>query len=68
MGACFLRAVVEESRSAMCVKALLEDEKTDPTIRNSFGESALDLARNRGYSECIALVEKALVDWEKRNK
>ena len=68
MGACFLRAGVDESQSLMCVKALLEDERTDPTIRNSFGESALDLARSRGYSESIALVEKALVDWEKRKK
>ena len=68
MGACFLRTGVKESQSALCVKALLEDERTDPTIRNNFGESALDLARGRDYSESIALVEKALVDWEKRKK
>ena len=66
MGACFLRKGVDESKSALCVKALLSDERTDPTIRNSFGESALDLAKIRGYNESIALVEKALEAWEKK--
>ena len=66
MGACFLRKGVDESKSALCVKALLSDERTDPTIRNSFGESALDLAKIRGYDESITLVEKALEAWEKK--
>ena len=60
MGACFLRAGVSEEKSAECVRALLADERTDPTIANSFGETALDLAKIRGYEESIALVQKAL--------
>ncbi|KAL7541597.1 hypothetical protein ACHAXR_011052 [Thalassiosira sp. AJA248-18] len=66
MGACFLRSGVDESKSYLCVKALLEDSKTDPTLRNSYGESALDLAKIRGYTESVELVEKALIDWGKR--
>lgn len=64
MGACFLRGGVDVSRSAECVRALLEDGRTDPTVRNSFGESALDLARARGYGQSIELVEEALRKWE----
>mmetsp|Transcript_27427 Transcript_27427/g.57233 ORF Transcript_27427/g.57233 Transcript_27427/m.57233 type:complete len:185 (-) Transcript_27427:304-858(-) len=67
MGACFLRSGIDRERSALCVKALLEDPRTDPSIRNSFGESALDLAKIREYTESIALVEEALVKWEKGN-
>ena len=66
MGACFLRKGVEVEKSALCVRALLEDTRTDPTIRNSFGESALDLAKVRGYTDSIGLVEKALSDWNKK--
>ena len=60
MGACFLRKGVAKEKSLECVKALLEDERTDPKISNSFGETALDLARVRGYEESIALIEKFL--------
>ena len=60
MGACFLRAGVPAENSMLCVKALLEDERVNPTIQNSFGESALDLARARGYEESITLIEKSL--------
>lgn len=63
MGACFLRNGIQEENSALCVKALLEDHRTDPTIRNSFGESALDLAKIRGYRESIELIETALANW-----
>ena len=66
MGACFLRNGVDASKSAVCVGALLADPRTDPTIRNDFGESALDLAKIRGYTESIALLEKALAEWEKK--
>ncbi|KAL7550536.1 hypothetical protein ACHAWF_017067 [Thalassiosira exigua] len=59
VGACFLREGADEAKSASCVRALLEDERTDPTLRNSFGESALDLAKVRGYRESIELVEEA---------
>ena len=68
MGACFLRGGVDETKSVECVRALLEDERTDPTIRNSYGESALDLAKIRGYTESVELVEKALTEWNKRKK
>lgn len=66
MGACFLRKGVEESKSVLCVKALLLDERIDPTVKNSFGESALDLAVSRGYSESVKLVEQAVKDWSER--
>ena len=68
MGACFLRSGVDESKSVLCVEELLKDTRTDPTIRNTFGESALDLAKIRGYTESVELVEKTLKDWEKKNK
>lgn len=66
MGACFLRKGVEDAKSVLCVKALLVDERVDPTVRNSFGESALDLAVGRGYCESAALVEQAVKDWNER--
>lgn len=70
MGACFIRQGVydineEKRRSAECVKALLSDTRVDPTIKNSFGESALDLAKTRGYDESVKLVEAALKKWVK---
>ena len=37
-------------------------------IRNSFGESALDLAKVRGYNESIPLVEEAVRNWEQNKK
>ncbi|KAL7519134.1 hypothetical protein ACHAWX_003926 [Stephanocyclus meneghinianus] len=69
MGACFLRQGLydkdeEEQRSAQCVKALLSDLRVDPTIQNSFGESAVDLAKIRGYEESIRLIEIALQKWK----
>ncbi len=65
MGACFLRKDVKdaESKSVQCVKALLLDKRTDPTIANSFGETALDLAKLRGYDKSVELLQKALVEW-----
>ncbi|KAL7456438.1 hypothetical protein ACHAXS_000381, partial [Conticribra weissflogii] len=49
MGACFLRPEVVDdeedggrAKSLAAVKWMLDDERTDPTIRNGFGESALD--------------------------
>ena len=63
MGCCFLRNTVEGNHaeiSAQCVKAMLDDERTDPTIKNSYGETALDLARVRGYKESISLLEDAI--------
>mmetsp|Transcript_1930 Transcript_1930/g.2350 ORF Transcript_1930/g.2350 Transcript_1930/m.2350 type:complete len:173 (+) Transcript_1930:140-658(+) len=63
MGACFLRKDIPPERSMMCVKELLNDERTDPTVSNSFGETALDLAKVRGYNESQFLVEEALKRW-----
>lgn len=71
MGACFLRKEVEgnvELKSLECVTALLKDERTDQTIANSFGETALDLAKVRGYKQSIELLEKALLDWNEKKK
>ena len=68
MGACFLRSGVDVSNSVHCVRALLDDDRTDPTLRNSFNESALDLAKMRGYTESVELVEKALLEWSKKKK
>lgn len=68
MGACFLRTGVDESKSVLCVEELLKDDRVDPMIHNTFGESALDLAKIRGYSESVTLVEKAIRDWEKKRK
>ena len=68
MGACFLRKEVPVEKSVLCVKALLDDSRTDPTPKNSFGETALDLAKVRGYEESIKLVKKAVETWEGRKK
>eukprot|EP00569_Conticribra_weissflogii_P005566 CAMPEP_0171348830 /NCGR_PEP_ID=MMETSP0878-20121228/32002_1 /TAXON_ID=67004 /ORGANISM="Thalassiosira weissflogii, Strain CCMP1336" /LENGTH=180 /DNA_ID=CAMNT_0011853295 /DNA_START=13 /DNA_END=555 /DNA_ORIENTATION=+ len=67
MGACFLRSTVEgdhEQISKECVEVLLSDARTDPTIANSFGETALDLARVRGYEASARLVEDAVKNWK----
>lgn len=63
MGACFLREGVPKENSVKCVKALLGDSRTDPTIKNSYGETALQLAKARGYTESIELLEKAEAEW-----
>mmetsp|Transcript_21527 Transcript_21527/g.27157 ORF Transcript_21527/g.27157 Transcript_21527/m.27157 type:complete len:181 (-) Transcript_21527:22-564(-) len=60
MGACFLRNGVPPECSALCVKELLSDERTDPTLVNTFGESALDLAKARGYKDSVVMIEEAL--------
>ncbi len=65
MGACFLRKGVDPERSALCVEELLNDERTDPTLVNSYGESALDLAKIRNYEDSIALIEGALAKKQK---
>ena len=64
MGCVFMRDGVDEAKSAECVKALLADARTDPTRRNTFGESALDLANVRGYTESAILIQTALDQWE----
>ncbi len=70
MGACFLRKNVKdaESKSVKCVEALLLDKRTDPTIANSFGETALDLAKVRGYDRSVELLQRALVEWNEGSR
>merc|ERR1711957_1043517 len=60
MGACFLRKGVDAGRSVACVRALLDDERTDPTVSDLGAETALDLAKVRGYKESIFLLQQAL--------
>mmetsp|Transcript_4376 Transcript_4376/g.8717 ORF Transcript_4376/g.8717 Transcript_4376/m.8717 type:complete len:306 (+) Transcript_4376:163-1080(+) len=71
MGACFLRPEFDgpdgRASSFPAVKLMLEDPRTDPTIRNSFGESALDLCRERGYAESVKYLEKRVEEWEKEH-
>jgi hypothetical protein len=48
MGACYLRPQYDESSdridvSYLAVQLMLADARTDPYIRNDFGESAMDL-------------------------
>lgn len=61
MGACFLRKGVDPGQSVLCVKELLIDARTDLTLVNSYGESALDLAKNRNYQASIKLIEDTLL-------
>ena len=71
MGTCFLRKTAEgdhPSISAECIKVLLDDDRTDPTICNSFGETALDLAKIRGYAESVELVEAAIKKWNEKKE
>ena len=68
MGACFLRNGVPAEKSILCVKELLKDERTDLTILNSFGESALDLAKARGYTESLKLLQETLYQRKNRNE
>lgn len=67
MGACFLRPQLDElpNRSDLsyeAVKIMLEDSRTDPSIQNDFGESALDLCRQRGYNESVTMLETKLAE------
>lgn len=61
MGACYLRPQFDDSPeriklSYWAVKAMFKDSRTDPKIKNDFGESALDLCRKRSYVKSMALV------------
>jgi len=63
MGACYLRPQYDESPerlelSFQAVQLMLADSRTDPKIRNEFGESALDLCRKRGYNKSMALLRQ----------
>eukprot|EP00970_Alexandrium_tamarense_P000332 scaffold36_cov193-Alexandrium_tamarense.AAC.2 len=70
MGACFMRPQLDErgdreELSLTAVQLMMEDTQTDPTIRNSFGESALDLCRKRDYTQSVEFLEGAVEKWEK---
>eukprot|EP00591_Stephanopyxis_turris_P002665 CAMPEP_0195520510 /NCGR_PEP_ID=MMETSP0794_2-20130614/17075_1 /TAXON_ID=515487 /ORGANISM="Stephanopyxis turris, Strain CCMP 815" /LENGTH=209 /DNA_ID=CAMNT_0040649887 /DNA_START=49 /DNA_END=678 /DNA_ORIENTATION=+ len=60
MGACFLRPGIDPDKSAPALKAMLADPRTDPTIANKNGETALTLCQQKGYTESIGLLENAL--------
>ena len=65
MGACFLRPEYDslENSNELSLKAvelMLADDRTDVLITNSFGESALDLCRERKYTESVAYLEERI--------
>ena len=66
MGACFLRPEYDslENSNELSLKAvefMLADDRTDVSITNSFGESALDLCRERKYAESVAYLEERIL-------
>ena len=66
MGACFLRPGYGDELSLPTVQALLKDERTDVTITNSFGETAISLCKERGYKDSVKVLEKKAL-MQKRN-
>ncbi|KAL9180351.1 hypothetical protein ACHAXT_008321 [Thalassiosira profunda] len=65
MGACYLRPQFDamENRTDLsvgAVRTMLQDPRTDPKIKNDFGESALDLCRQRGYTKSIVLLRQRM--------
>lgn len=61
MGACYLRPQYDEGPDRIelsfgAVDLLLADPRTDPGVVNEFGESALDLCRERMYNKSMALL------------
>lgn len=59
MGACFLRPGYSEERSLPAVQAMLKDGRTDVTIANAFGETAISLCKERGYNDSVKVLEDA---------
>eukprot|EP00578_Thalassiosira_sp_NH16_P000961 CAMPEP_0181134784 /NCGR_PEP_ID=MMETSP1071-20121207/32274_1 /TAXON_ID=35127 /ORGANISM="Thalassiosira sp., Strain NH16" /LENGTH=313 /DNA_ID=CAMNT_0023221329 /DNA_START=223 /DNA_END=1164 /DNA_ORIENTATION=+ len=65
MGACYLRPGYDESPDRLelsfnAVKAMFADERTDARIKNDFGETALDLCRQRGYNKSMAFLRNKI--------
>jgi ankyrin repeat protein len=65
MGACYLRPQYDEGPdrnelSYRAVNLLLSDPRTDPTVENDFGESALDLCRERMYNKSMAILRERI--------
>lgn len=59
MGACFLRPGYNADLSLPAVQAMLKDERTDVTIPNTFGETAISLCKERGYNDSVKVLEDA---------
>ena len=65
MGCCYLRPMYPDELSAPAVQAMLTDPRTDPTAANSFGETALDLCRERKYGQSVDILMVAVDAWNK---
>jgi len=60
MGACFLRPNIDASLSLPAVRIMLQDSRTNPLIANSFNETALDLCKQRKYTDSINILNDAV--------
>mmetsp|Transcript_3792 Transcript_3792/g.8311 ORF Transcript_3792/g.8311 Transcript_3792/m.8311 type:complete len:271 (-) Transcript_3792:248-1060(-) len=65
MGACYLRPKFDEREDRIqlsfdAVKMMLEDERTDARIKNDYGETALDLCRERAYNKSMAMLRQRI--------
>ena len=68
MGSCFLRPGYPDELSLPAVEALLKDKRTDPTIANTFGETALDLCKQRKYDESVKRIEESIARREDKKR
>jgi len=71
MGACYLRPQYDESPDRIeisyeVVRVMLEDTRVDPTIRNDFNESAMDLCKQRGYTKSMGILRDRITGGGKR--
>ena len=71
MGACYLRPQYDESPDRIeisyeAVKVMLSFPQTDPTIRNDFNESAMDLCKQRGYTKSMGILRDRITGSGKR--
>ena len=72
MGACYLRPQYDESPDRIeisyeAVRVMLEaDSRVDPTIRNDFNESAMDLCKQRGYTKSMGILRDRITGSGKR--
>jgi len=65
MGACYLRPQFDEKPnrsdlSGEAVRVMLLDPRTDARIQNDFGETALDLCRERKYDKSVPLLRERI--------
>lgn len=63
MGACYLRPQYDASPDRVelsyeAVRTMLADPRTDAKMKNDFGESALDLCRERSYNKSMAMLRE----------